>query len=95
MSAVTRELSGEVEIVPGVVGPGRILDDRGVIPSPTGNVRVEVDIRFDTELRRYICREFTARGPVGRPVTTEVLRQARVGDWINMALMKLTSSRSE
>jgi hypothetical protein len=90
MSAVTRELSGEVEIVPGVVGPARILDDRSVIPSATGNIRVDVDIRFDRELRRYICREFTARGLAGRPVTTEVLRHARIGDWINMALMRTT-----
>jgi hypothetical protein len=90
MSAV-RELSAErVEIVPGVMGVQWIRDDRGVIPSASGNIRVEVDVRFDQELRRYICREFTARGPVGRPVTTEVLRQARIGDWINMALMRAT-----
>jgi hypothetical protein len=91
MSAVPRELSAEqVEIVPGVVGSQWISDDRGSIPSASGNIRVEVDIRFDPELRRYICREFTARGPVGRPVTTEVLRQARIGDWINLALMRTT-----
>jgi hypothetical protein len=91
MSAVTREVSAElIEIVPGVMGVQWIRDDRGAIPSPSGNIRVEVYIRFEPELHRYICRAFTARGPVGRPVTTEVLRQARTGDWINMALMKTT-----
>jgi hypothetical protein len=81
--------------VPGVFGPEEILDDRGLLPSAAGNIGISVRIRFDQELRRYICREFTAHGWAGRPVTTEILRQARMGDWINMALMVTTTFDDE
>jgi hypothetical protein len=84
---VARELSGQVEIVPGVVGPQRILDDRFSIPATPRSIRVKVDIRFDPELHRYICYEFTARGMV----TTEALRQTRIGDWVNQALLGKTA----
>jgi hypothetical protein len=91
MATMTRELTGTVEIVPGVVGPAEVFDDRGVITSPAGRVTTEVRIRFDSELRRYICREFTARSRVGQPLTADALRYARIADQINMALLTTTN----
>lgn len=97
---VVREMSGEVEIVPGIVGPERIVNDSYAFPERTSKhpalahlrpvsdlssaVDVRIDIRFDQDLRRYICHELTAyrdlsdRPHSGRPVTTEVLRQIQV-----------------
>jgi len=77
---VAKEMTGQVEIVPGVVGPERIVADNLSIPDiRTGTVDVRIDIRFDRELRRYICHELTVyRSVVGQPsgpVTTEILRQ--------------------
>jgi len=83
---VPREISGEVEIVPGVVGPERIVVDNWSIPERTGAVDVRIDIRFDHELRRYICHELTAyrslaAQPSG-PVTTETLRKVKIEQMI-------------
>ena len=83
-------MSGEVEIVPGVVGPERIVDDRPAIATPEGGVRLRIDIRFDQELRRYVCHELTAfrdTAERGGPVTSEALREVKVETWIVVNLL--------
>ena len=68
LAGVAKEMTEQVEIVLGVVGPERIVADN-----------LSIDIRFDRELRRYICHELTVyRSVVGQPsgpVTTEILRK--------------------
>jgi hypothetical protein len=65
--------------VPGVVGPEQIIDPRHIIPSPDGGVDMELDIRFDTPQRRYVCYEVRATSSTGGAVTTEA--------WIVLALL--------
>jgi hypothetical protein len=74
---VPRELSGEVEIVPGIVGPERIdavvrpatIATKARVPDPI----VRVEIEFDHDQHRYVCDQVTVH-----PGTTEVLRQVPV-----------------
>ena len=78
--------------MPGIVGPERIVDDRGVIPISTGAVRLRLDIRFDRELGRYVCHEFCAfrdtdDQPASGPVTTETLRRVTLAHWIQFNLL--------
>jgi hypothetical protein len=78
---------GEIEIVPGVVGPEQIRNSRQ-IQSPSGTIMGRVEFRFAPALGRYICSEFTARGVV----TTEALRHVVIGDWLNTDLLRTTVS---
>jgi hypothetical protein len=97
-----RKLFGEVEIVPGVVGPERILDNRLGVPTVDGGIDVELDVRFDPVLRRYVCVELVAKrqqptanadgtyssdGRFLGHVTTDHLTRIRVGDQIRMMLL--------
>jgi hypothetical protein len=80
-----RETTGEVEIVPGVVGPERITYDKPhfALPTPKGSVEYfSMAIRFDRERQRYVCTELHAR-----EITTELLRHAKIADWVGMALL--------
>jgi hypothetical protein len=80
---VARETSGEVEIVAGVVGPELITFDGPdlVLLTPDGAIEFSITIRFDRELRRYVCSELRAR-----EITTELLRHVKIADWIKIAL---------
>jgi hypothetical protein len=83
---VQRGLSGQVEIVPGVVGPEQIIEPRCAIPTPDGGVSIRLDIRFDPQRGRYLCHEFSAVSDPGA-VTTEALRHVRIADWIGLSLL--------
>ena len=87
LAQVSRRFSGQVEIVPGVVGPEGIIDPRHVIPSPDGGVDIELDIRFDPRQRRYVCHEVRAASSTGGAVTTEALRHLQIAEWIVLALL--------
>jgi hypothetical protein len=87
LSVVPRELSGQVEIVPGVVGP-EVIRDRRTFPVRDHAFTGKVVFRFAPALGRYICDEFTARGVV----TTEALRLVVIGDWLNADLLRTTPS---
>lgn len=79
--------SGEVEIVPGVVGPEWFLYDNWV--TATGHA-VNLAVRWDPELRRYVCESVTVTRegqPSAPPVTTEALRDVPIGFGITMALL--------
>ena len=70
--------------MPGVVGPELITYDepRFVLPTPKGSVEYfSMVIRFDRERWRYVCAELHAR-----EITTELLRYAKIADWVGMAL---------
>jgi hypothetical protein len=47
LAHLSRRFSGQVEIVPGVVGPEGIIDPRHVIPSPDAGVDIELDIPIE------------------------------------------------
>ena len=85
-----RTTSGTVTIVPGVVGPRRVIDPRGVLLGETVT-DLHLDIRWDPELRRYICYELRARRSTGAtpagPITTESLRHLKVAGWITLAFV--------
>jgi hypothetical protein len=87
MATVARELRGNVEIVPGVVGPELIRDSRTFTVRDHAFVG-RATFRFAPPLGRYICDEFTARGLV----TTEALRLVVIGDWLNTDLLRTTPS---
>jgi hypothetical protein len=87
LSVVPRELSGQVEIVPGVVGP-KLIRDRSTFTVRDHAFTGKVVFRFVPALGRYICDEFTASGVV----TTEALRLVVIGDWLNTALLRTTPS---
>jgi len=87
LAHVSRRFSGQVEIVPGVVGPEGIIDPGHVIPSPDGGVDIELDIRFDPRQRRYVCHEVRAASSTGGAVTTEALRHLQIAEWIVLALL--------
>jgi hypothetical protein len=80
---VLREMSGEVEIVPGVVGPERIVSDavvrpatiatKATVPGPA----VRLDIRFDPDQHRYVCDELTVHR-----ATSEALRHVPVEELV-------------
>ena len=80
---VTGELSETVQIVPGVVGPARIIRDEGV-PTPNGNISFAY-IRFDPQRGRYVCQQFPIPGT--GLVTTDALRRVTIADWIRTALL--------
>lgn len=80
-----REMTGEVEIVPGIVGPELITYDEPhfALPTPEGSVEYySMAIRFDREWWRYVCSELHAR-----EITTELLRYVKIADWVGMALL--------
>ncbi len=80
-----RELTGEVEIVPGIVGPELITYNEPVFlgRTPEGAVNYSsIAIRFDHEWWRYVCSELRAR-----EITTELLRHVKIADWVEMALL--------
>jgi hypothetical protein len=82
-------VSGEVEIVPGVVGPERIVNEWPV-DGRDGYVNARIDIRFDHGLARYVCHELTVSRdltePHNGPVTTELLRQIAIEGELSAAL---------
>jgi hypothetical protein len=86
---VSRVVSGEVEIVPGVVGRERIVNE-WPLDTRAGTVNVRMEIRFDAELARYVCHELTVSrdpaNPHSGPVTTELLRQVPIEEEISAAL---------
>ena len=57
---VSRRFSGQVEIVPGVVGTEQIIDPRPALLAPDGSVDIQLDIRFDPRQCRYVCHEVRA-----------------------------------
>jgi hypothetical protein len=80
-----REMTGEIVIVPGITGPELITYDEPHFALPTSKDSVEyfsMAIRFDRERWRYVCCELHAR-----EITTELLRHAKIADWIGMALL--------
>jgi hypothetical protein len=86
---VSRVVSGEVEIVPGIVGPERIVNEWPV-DGRGGAVTARMDIRFDRGLSRYVCHELTVfrdpANPHSAPVTTELLREIPIEGEIAAAL---------
>jgi hypothetical protein len=78
-------MSGQVELVPGVVGDEQVVRDGDVIPTPDGWVRIRMDIRFDPQRGRYVCHEFCAVSDSGL-VTTDALRRVTIADWIRLSL---------
>jgi hypothetical protein len=87
LAHVSRRFSGQVEIVPGVVGPEQIIDPRPALLTPDGSVDIQLDIRFDPRQRRYVCHEVRATSNTGAAVTTEVLRDLQIAHWIVLALL--------
>jgi hypothetical protein len=85
--ACVEAISGQVEIVPGVVGPEQIIDPRRALLTPDGGVDIQLDIRFDPRQRRYVCYEVRAPSSTGAAVTTEVLRDLQIAHWIVLALL--------
>jgi hypothetical protein len=84
------KVTGKVEIVPGVVGPARIIGDRGIEGRQASRVRL--DIRFDRELGRYVCHEVCVfrdlkDQPHAGPVTTETLRDVDLAAWIAVSVL--------
>jgi hypothetical protein len=80
-----REMTGEIEIVPGIVGPELITDDKPhfALPTPKGAVEYfSISIRFDREWWRYVCSELRAR-----EISTELLRHVKIADWVGMELL--------
>jgi hypothetical protein len=78
-------MTGEVEIVPGIVGPELITSDEphSVLLTPKGAVEYfSMAIRFDRERWRYVCTELHAR-----EITTELLRRVKIADWVGMELL--------
>lgn len=73
--------SGDVEIVPGVVGP-RVVTNELAMPQPGGNLfTLWFSASFDEGQRRYACDEVRLkREPGSGPITTEALRQFAIGD---------------
>jgi|GEM_PF-1660878 len=97
-----RELFGEVEIVPGVIGPERVTDDRWGVPTVDGGIDVELDVRFDPVLRRYVCVELVAKRQEPTPnadgtyssegrflghITTDHLTEIKIGACIQTMLL--------
>jgi len=96
-----RELFGEVEIVPGVIGPERVTDDRWGVPTVDGGIDVELDVRFDPVLRRYVCVELVAKrqeptsadgtyssgGRFLGHITTDHLTEIKIGACIQTMLL--------
>jgi hypothetical protein len=74
LAHVSSRFSGQVQIVPGVVGPELIIDPRPALLTPDGSVDIRLDIRFDPRQRRYVCHEVRAISSPGAAVTSEVLR---------------------
>jgi hypothetical protein len=68
--------------VPGVVGPERVIEDRFAVPAPEGGIGFRLEIEFDHERWRYVCRELCARGHVN----TQALRLAAMRDFIGQSL---------
>ena len=71
----------EVEIVPGVMGRESITGQSRLSPGKGEGAQLLFDIRFDPELRRYVCDKFTAVRDATRPsspITTELLRRVKV-----------------
>lgn len=84
---------GEVEIVPGVVGPEIIsLDDDtryvhltyGTAVEPPKALEVDYEFRFDPESNRYGCSRLTIHSnpiqPMHGPITTASLRDITIQD---------------
>jgi hypothetical protein len=67
-------------IMPGIVGPRRLTADDFVIGH---SMRVRLELEFDDERRRYVCRELVARD---RDVTGELLRHVPVSRLVYVAL---------
>jgi hypothetical protein len=65
LAHVSRRFSGQVEIMPGVVGPEQIIDPRPALLTPDGSVEIKLDIRFDPRQRRYVCHEVRATSSTG------------------------------
>jgi hypothetical protein len=97
-----RELFGQVEIVPGIVGPERVTSDNWGVPTVDGGIDVELNVIFDPVLRRYVCVKLVAKrqqptrnadgtySSEGRflgHVTTDHLTHIRIGDAIQMMLL--------
>ena len=79
-----RKLTGEIEIMPGIVGPELITYDEPhfALPTPKGSIEYfSIGIRFDPQKWRYVCTELRAR-----EITAELLRHAKIADWVGMAL---------
>jgi|SRR5215211_2101076 len=70
--------------MPGIVGPELITyDDQQFVDfTPVGAIEFSMTIRFDRELRRYVCSELHAR-----EITTELMRHVKIADWIQLALL--------
>jgi hypothetical protein len=85
LAPMGREMTGEVEIVPGIVGPELITyyEPNFAFLTPKGLVKFSMAIRFDREWWRYVCTELHAR-----EITTELLRDVKIADWVGMALLQ-------
>ena len=68
--------------MPGVVGPERVIEDRFAVPAPEGGIGFRLEIEFDHERWRYVCRELCARGHMN----TQALRLAAMRDFIGQSL---------
>lgn len=82
---MTREIFGEIELVPGVVGPERVVDDRWSLPYQGTEVQVEVEIEYDRERRRYVCRKFSAR--TAGEITGDMLRMVPMSTYIKSSVL--------
>jgi hypothetical protein len=97
-----RELFGQVEIVPGIVGPERVTYDSWSVPTVEGGIDVELDVIFDPVLRRYVCVELVAKRHQPTPnadgtystegrylghITTDHLTHIRIADVIQIMLL--------
>lgn len=82
-------MTGEVEIVPGVIGPLEVLFGEGTEGMVTGHGQeLSFVLRFDRATGRYVCQELTVRtGENGVPVTGESLRAVDVEMWITARLL--------
>jgi hypothetical protein len=84
---VTREISGEVELVPGVVGPARIVTDEWSLPYQGVEYQVEVEVEYDHELQRYVVRKFSVGGVGAGEITGDVLRMVAMSTYIKGSVL--------
>jgi hypothetical protein len=82
-------ISNEIEIVPGVVGPREIVDDRLTDPPIDEDIGYRLRIEFDETLWRYVVRELTVVG-FGAEITGERLRSTRVAEFLRLILTEPT-----
>jgi hypothetical protein len=78
---------GEVEIVPGVVGP-EIVDpgDKSRHVMPLERLELEYVFRFDRESRRYGCYQLRVFADHGVPITAASLRDVKIAEIMFLTL---------